>query len=215
MRELQARFTVSERRACQVLDQPRSSQRYACCPRNDEVALVQRMLGLAAKRPRYGYRRIAALLRRESWRASASRVLRLWRREGLKEPQKRRIRRAVGHGAQACHVARATAKNEVWCWDFVFDRRCDGSSLKGVPGLEGWSRPLRRRRDRYAASPYLHNPWHKSIAVPAANVVSGDAPIMQCRAHECRIATSGGQGMEILFVANSAAGDDLEFGKLA
>jgi putative transposase len=140
VRELQSRFTVSERRACQVLDQPRSSQRYARCPRNDEVALVQRMRGLAAERPRYGYRRIAALLRRESWRASASRVLRLWRREGLKVPQKRRVRRAVGHGAQACHVARATAKNEVWCWDFVFDRSCDGSSLKWLSILDEHTR---------------------------------------------------------------------------
>lgn len=140
VRGLQMQFTVSERRACRVLDQPRSSQRYEAQPRDDEGALVQRMRGLAAERPRYGYRRIAALLRRESWRASASRVLRLWRREGLKVPQKRRVCRAIGHGAQACHVARATAKNEVWCWDFVFDRTCAGSSLKWLSILDEHTR---------------------------------------------------------------------------
>lgn len=87
---LQAKFTVSERRACQVIDQPRSSQRYRAQPRDDERALVKRMLERARERPRFDYRRIAALLRRENWRASAGRVYRLWRREGLKVPQRPR-----------------------------------------------------------------------------------------------------------------------------
>ena len=88
--ELQEEFAVSERRACEVLDQPRSSQRYEAKRRDDEEALVKRMRVLSGQRPRFGYRRIAALLRRESWRASNTRVLRLWRREGLKVPAKRR-----------------------------------------------------------------------------------------------------------------------------
>lgn len=94
--ELQDEFKVSERRACKAIDQPRSSQRYKGKPRDDEGALVKRMFELARQHPRYGYRRIAALLRREAWRASDTRIYRLWRREGLKVPQKKRKRRRLG-----------------------------------------------------------------------------------------------------------------------
>jgi putative transposase len=112
------------------LDQPRSSQRYRAKPRDDEEAIVKRMRELAGQRPRFGYRRIAALLRRDGWQASRTRVLRLWRREGLKVPQKRRKKRCFGQSEHACHLARAAHKDHVWCWDFVFDRTVAGSPLK-------------------------------------------------------------------------------------
>jgi len=99
---VQQRFQVSERRACEVLDQPRSSQRYEAKPRDDE-SMVKRMLELARERPRFGYRRIAALLRRERWRVSRTRVLRLWRREGLKVRQKRRKILSCMHGWPCRH----------------------------------------------------------------------------------------------------------------
>jgi transposase InsO family protein len=98
------------------------------------------MRELAAQRPRFGYRRIAALLRRESWRASATRILRLWRREGLKVPQKRRQKRYLGTSAQACHVRRAEHKDHVWCWDFVFDRTLFGSPLKWLSIVDEYTR---------------------------------------------------------------------------
>jgi putative transposase len=128
--KLQAEFSVSERRACRVLDQPRASQRYQTKPRDDERALVQRMLQLVRERPRFGYRRIAALLRKEFWRASATRIYRLWRREGLKVPNKKRKRRRLGKSANGCHRRRAEHQNHVWCWDFVFDHTTSGSTLK-------------------------------------------------------------------------------------
>lgn len=127
---LQSKFTVSERRACQVLDQPRSSHRYRAQPRDDEPALVKRMLERARERPRFGYRRIAALLRRENWSASAGRVYRLWRKEGLKVPQRVRKRRAQGTSDNACDRRRAEHRDDVWCWDFVFDRTTSGGTLK-------------------------------------------------------------------------------------
>lgn len=130
MRALQSHFSVSERRACQVLDQPRSSQRYDAKPRDDEPALVKRMLELVRQRPRFGYRRIAWLLKAEGWRAGLSRVFRLWRREGLKVPQKKRKRRRLGTSANGCLRRRAEYRNDVWCWDFVFDRTTNGSALK-------------------------------------------------------------------------------------
>jgi transposase InsO family protein len=99
-------------------------------PRDDEQALVKRMLHLVRQRPRFGYRRIAALLRAESWRASSTRIYRLWRREGLKVPQKKRKRRRLGKSENGCHRRRALHKDHVWCWDFVFDHTTSGSTLK-------------------------------------------------------------------------------------
>ena len=107
--ELRKKFSVSQRRACRVIGQPRSSDRYEARPRNDEASLIKRMFELARRFPRYGYRRIAALLRRESWQASATRVYRLWRREGLKVPQKKRKRRRLGTSENGCHRRRRQA----------------------------------------------------------------------------------------------------------
>ena len=140
MHDLRSQFAVSERRACQVLDQPRSSQRYAAQPRDEEVALTRRMRELARKRPRFGYRRIASLLRRESWRASDTRIYRLWRREGLKVPQKKRKRRRLGTSDNGCHRRRAERPNEVWCWDFAFDRTTSGSQLKWLSIVDEYTR---------------------------------------------------------------------------
>jgi len=128
--KLQAKFAVSERRACETIDQPRSSQRYESKPRDDESALVKRMLQLVRERPRFGYRRIAALLRQESWKASDTRIYRLWCREGLKVPQKKRKRRRLGKSTNACHRRRAEFKDHVWAWDFVFDKTTSGAPLK-------------------------------------------------------------------------------------
>jgi putative transposase len=96
VRELRAKYPASERRACRVIGQPRSSHRYEAQPRDDERSLVQRMLSLVRERPRFGYRRIGALLRQEAWCVSDTRIYRLWRREGLKVPQKKRKRRRLG-----------------------------------------------------------------------------------------------------------------------
>lgn len=127
---MQGQFAVSERRACKALDQPRSSQRYQAKPRDDEPALVKRMLELVRQRPRFGYRRIGWLLAAEGWRAGLSRVFRLWRLLGLKVPQKKRKRRRLGVAENACHRRRAEFKDDVWCWDFVFDRTTSGSTIK-------------------------------------------------------------------------------------
>lgn len=123
-----------------MIGQPRSSQRYESKPREDEPALVKRMLELAGQRPRFGYRRIAWQLREEHWRASDTRVYRLWRREGLKVPQKKRKRRHQGTGANGCSRRRAEHKDDVWCWDFVFDRTSSGSMLKWLAITDEYTR---------------------------------------------------------------------------
>ena len=81
---------MSERRACRILSQPRSSQRRKSKPRDDEPALLKRVHELVRERPRFGDRRMATLVRAEGHRASATRILRLWRQEGLKVSQKKR-----------------------------------------------------------------------------------------------------------------------------
>ncbi|MEQ8209478.1 MAG: IS3 family transposase [Lacipirellulaceae bacterium] len=128
--KLQSQLDLSERRAYRVLDQPRSCQRCEARPRSDEANLVRRMLELVRGRPRFGYRRIAALLRAEGLRASDSRILRLWKQEGLKVPQKKRKRRRLCSSENGCHRRRAEHKDHVWAWDFVFDQTTGGSQLK-------------------------------------------------------------------------------------
>jgi putative transposase len=138
--KLRRELGMSERRACHVLSQPRSSQRRQPKPRDDEAALVKRMLQLVRQRPRFGYRRIAALLRTEAWRASATRIYRLWRREGLKVPQRKRKRRRLGTSDNGCHRRRAEHKDHVWCWDFVFDHTTSGSTLKWLSIVDEYTR---------------------------------------------------------------------------
>ncbi len=121
---------VSERRVCQVLGQPRSTQRYAVRERDDEKPLVQLMLTLARRHPRYGYRRIWALLRLDGFRVNRKRVYRLWRKEGLKVPRKQRKRRRLGHSGNGCVRHRAEHINHVWCYDFVSDQTVDGRTVK-------------------------------------------------------------------------------------
>ena len=138
--ELQAQFVISERRACAVLDQPRSSQRYEPQPREDEAALAKRMRQIAKERPRWGYRRVAWQLRQEHLAASNTRVYRLWRQEGLKVPQKKRKKRGLGRSENGCVVRRAEHKDDVWCWDFVFDYTTQGSVLKCLRIIDEYTR---------------------------------------------------------------------------
>src|SRR5215207_6027629 len=78
------RLGVSERRACGVIGQPSSSQRYAGRKAERDRRLAERIVGLSQENPRYGYRRVWALLRREGWPVNKKRVHRLWRQEGLR-----------------------------------------------------------------------------------------------------------------------------------
>lgn len=123
-----------------MIGQPRSSQRYQSKPRDDEASLVIRLLELVGERPRFGYRRIAAMLRREGFAASNKRIYRLWRREQLKVPQKTRKKRRLGVGENACHRRRAEHKDHVWCWDFIFDRTVGGSTLKWLALVDEYTR---------------------------------------------------------------------------
>ena len=141
MKHVQKRFGISERRACRVLDQPRSSQRYVSTKAGKDAALVKRMVALSRENPRYGYRRMWALLRREGWVVNKKRVQRLWREADLKVPAKKvRKRRRMGDSENATTRKRANHVNHVWSYDFAMDQTEDGRRLKVMPVVDEYSR---------------------------------------------------------------------------
>lgn len=140
MVEVQRVLGVSERRACRVVGQPRSSQRYRARKPDKDHALRQRLKAVSRRYPRYGYRRAWALLRREGWRVNRKRVQRLWREEGLRIVPRQRKRRRLGSSANGCTRLRATHKNHVWSYDFLMDQTADGRRLKLLPVVDEFTR---------------------------------------------------------------------------
>jgi putative transposase len=124
---LQARFGVSERRACAAAGQHRSTQRHHRSLVPDEEHLRRRLHELARRNRRLGYRKQHVILRREGWTVNRKRVRRIWRQEGLQVParkkRRRRGRRAPGHVAPS-------RPNQVWAMDFQFDDITRGRRIK-------------------------------------------------------------------------------------
>ena len=131
---------MSERRACKVLDQPRSTQRRVKQVPSDEPRLIRRMVQLASDYGRYGYRRITALLRAEGWRLNHKRVERLWRQEGLKVPQKQPKRKRLWLNDGSCVRLRPAHKDHVWSYDFVADRTSDGRAFRMLTLIDEYTR---------------------------------------------------------------------------
>ena len=141
MIHVQKKMDVSERRACQAIDQPRSTQRYVGQRAGIDSALSSRMSELSRENPRYGYRRVWALLRREGWEVNKKRVLRLWREQGLKVPKKQhKSRRLVGSSENGVTKRRAESPNHVWSYDFAMDSTEDGRRLKMMPVVDEYTR---------------------------------------------------------------------------
>jgi len=131
---------VSERRACQVLVQHRSTQRRRRRVRDDEPRLVDRLVALASEFGRYGYRRITVLLRREGWRVNHKRVERIWRREGLRVPARQPKRGRLWLHDGSCVRHRPKYPNHVWSYDFVLDRTHDGRSIRMLTVIDEYTR---------------------------------------------------------------------------
>jgi putative transposase len=136
VRYLQVGFRISERRACRLLQFSRTSHRYKSV-RTDDPVLRGRIRELAAARPRFGYRRIGVLLRREGWRVNAKRVYRIYREEGLEVRTKRR-RKRVSHVRLVLPPARGP--NERWSMDFVTDRLESGRQFRVLTVVDHFSR---------------------------------------------------------------------------
>jgi len=128
--KLQQDFRVSQRRACELVGQPRGTQRYIPTQAVDEDALTRAIVALAAEYGRYGYRRITALLQEAGWRVGKDRVQRIWRREGLKVPFKQKPRGRLWLNDGSCVRLRPTHCHHVWSYDFVHHATHDGRSLR-------------------------------------------------------------------------------------
>jgi transposase InsO family protein len=131
---------VPERRACRVLGQHRSTQRKLRASPDDEAALTAEIIALATRYGRYGYRRITALLRHAGWVVNLKRVERIWRREGLKVPQKQPRRGRLWLNDGSCIRLRPEHPNHVWSYDFVEDRTRDGRKFRMLNVIDEFTR---------------------------------------------------------------------------
>ena len=135
-----AKYGVSERLACRVLGQHRSTQRKVPQQPVDEAALTADIIALATQYGRYGYRRITALLRDAGWLVNKKRVERIWRREGLKVPQKQPKRGRLWLNDGSCIRLRPEYPNHVWSYDFVEDRTHDGRKFRMLNVIDEFTR---------------------------------------------------------------------------
>ena len=127
---LRDRLGVSERWACRVVGQHRSTQRQEPKTAGDDAALRAELRQFSKDRPRWGYRRAHHHLRALGWDVNRKRVQRLWREEGLRVPVRRRKRRRLGDSTVPAERLRSERPNHVWAFDFQFDQTADGRVLK-------------------------------------------------------------------------------------
>lgn len=137
---LQDRLGVSERWACQLAGQHRSTQRREPVVACDDAGLRARLRKLSRERPRWGYRRAHAELVGEGWQINRKRVQRVWREEGLRVPQRRRKRQRLGDSTVPASRLRAERPDHVWAFDFQFDQTADGHILKLLHVVDEFTR---------------------------------------------------------------------------
>jgi transposase InsO family protein len=117
------------------------TQRYECSVKDDESALVEDMIRLVKLYGRYGYRKIAAMLREDGWRRlNNKRVERLWRREGLKVPRKQPKRERLWLNNGSCIRLRPLYRHHVWSYDFVHERTSNGRAIRMLVIIDEYSR---------------------------------------------------------------------------
>ena len=111
---VQQELGASERRACRVLGQARSTQRKSPKVKEDEETLREDVVKLARRFGRYGYRMITGMLRAEGWRVNHKRVERIWRQEGLKVPRRQAKRGRIWRNDGSCIRLRPLYRHHVW-----------------------------------------------------------------------------------------------------
>jgi putative transposase len=134
------KLDVSERLACRVLGQHRSTQRKSPKGRADEAALTADIVALATEYGRYGYRRIRAMLQAAGWAVNVKRVERIWRREGLKVPSKQPKKGRLWLRDSSCIRLRPERPNHVWSYDFVEDRTHNGRKFRMLNVIDEFTR---------------------------------------------------------------------------
>ena len=124
------KYGLSERLACRIVGQPRGTQGYLPALKPDEDELTRNIVYLASEYGRYGYRRVTALLNENGIEVGKDRVQRIWRREGLKVPQKQPKRARLWLKDGSCVRLRPEYRNHVWSFDFVEAQTHDGRRLR-------------------------------------------------------------------------------------
>jgi transposase InsO family protein len=125
------RFGLSERRACQITGQHRSTQRHRLLGGGDrDDALRERLRVISREHPRWGYRLAWGVVREEGWEVNRKKIQRLWREEGLRVPRRKRKRGRLGESTVPAAWLRSERPNHVWALDFQFDTTTDGRTLK-------------------------------------------------------------------------------------
>lgn len=137
---LRDRLDLSERRACKVAGQHRSTNRH--CPKipGDDQALRKRLREISADRKRWGYRRAHAQLLTEGWDLNRKRTQRIWREEGLRVPPKSKKRRRLGDSTVEGKRLTAERPDHVWALDFQFDATDDTRKLKFLNIVDEFTR---------------------------------------------------------------------------
>ncbi len=137
---LRDRFGVSERRACRVVRQHRSTQRLLPpVVDGQERRLREFLIAFSKERPRWGWRCAWKGARRGGWVVNDKRIRRLWRQEGLRVPRRCRKKRLTGLGTQVglfCPIR----PNVVWALDFQFDTTSCGRRLKLLNVIDEFTR---------------------------------------------------------------------------
>jgi len=137
---VRGRLQVTERQACRVLSQPKTTQRRTLKPPDDEESLTRAIIELATEFGRYGYRRVTALLRALGWHVNHKRVERIWRREGLKVPQRQPKRGRLWLNDGSCIRLRPERSNHVWAYDLVAVRTHEGKPVRLLTVMDEFSR---------------------------------------------------------------------------
>jgi putative transposase len=137
---LRERFGVSERWACMVVGQHRSTQRHRPDPVEADEVLRALLREISGRRPRWGYRRAHVRLSELGHAVNRKRVQRLWREEGLRVPARRRKRRRLGESTVPADRLRADGPDHVWAIDFQFDQTADGRVLKLLNIVDEYTR---------------------------------------------------------------------------
>ncbi len=137
---LQDRLGFSERRACRLAGQHRSTQRHQSPTGGDDAALRGALRRISLDRPRWGYRRAHQLLLDQGWQVNRKRTQRLWREEGLRVPRRRRKRHRLGESTVPAARLRAEAPDHVWAIDFQWDQTADGHNLKLLHVVDEFTR---------------------------------------------------------------------------
>jgi len=107
-----------------------TTQRRNLLPPFDEKQLTNDIIALVVKYGRYDYRRITAMLKNQGWQVNHKRVERIWRKEGLKVPQKQPKRGRLWLNDGSCIRLRPEYKDHVWSYDFMIDRTTNGRAFK-------------------------------------------------------------------------------------